>query len=879
MTLESENLIGSTLGGSYRITRLLGKGGMGAVYEAHGVRLPDKRFAVKLLHQALNAGEEVYERFRREATIVSRLGHPNIVEVIDFDHTADGRPFMVMEYLEGEDLEQALPPEGPLALEQALPIFAGVCAGLQAAHEQGVVHRDIKPQNIFLQRQGEEQIPKLLDFGISKLQGASTDITGSRATLGTPHYMSPEQAWGISARVGARSDIFSLGAVLYRTLTGTPPFKGESLVAVIHAVAETEPAPVHEVAPGIPPAVSAVVARALAKEPEKRPASADDLLAQLRQAATGSFSRASTAPDLEPPPRQPRRRSKSGLALILLVLALLAGAAVMYLARPDGPARVAALVDQPPAVGLRDAGADSNSRLAAALAAALKSEAASLTACFTPALARNPDLEGSVGFKLVFGDRGQVLDVRVERDGLGDAAVAACAAARLRKLSPLPKMAGKVSTVPYYFAPARTLAVLPFQNLAGDATMEWLRGGMAEALISRLGQVPNLVLLERSRVRTLLAGGGGGERALLPAAREAGADLLLQGAFQRLGSTLRITARLTRTRDGKIRSTAEATGELEQVFGLQDRLAGDMVGALSGAFSTGGDKKSLSVLRLLGQAHNALMEAGERDSLARAEVLYRQVIRAADHVPEAYFGLAMALWPRRDGKGGAVNREIKAHLNRALELRPAYHEAMSSLGFILWNEQRYDQAFELQQRALRLKPTYAHGYFGLGLGHATRGNGEQALTLLRQAVELAPRDSEFHTELGICVAAFKRDFRKARRHTAAALKLHGGVLWNHVNHAFMELLAGDARSCLKTIEGSPLEGPYNAPHLGQRLLVQAACLASLGETARAAKLVAELPPRARAMLGDPPPPGLPAHLKILLKDLRGFLDPVTRSGG
>jgi len=902
MTADPESLVGSTLGGSYTVLRLLGHGGMGAVYEAQGARLPDKRFAVKVLTVARGPRSEEYRRFHQEATIISRLGHPNIVAVVDFDHTDQGLPFMVMEHLEGEDLQQLLEREGALPMERALPLFSGVCAGLQAAHEQGVVHRDIKPQNIFIQRAGQEQVPKLLDFGISKLHGAGAGLTASRATMGTPHYMSPEQAWGVTEKMGPRSDLFSLGAVMYRALGGRLPFEGDSLPAVIHAVTSHDPEPLHRVNSAVPAAVSTVVAQAMAREPEQRQASAAELLAQLQQAAErheppavahrAGATHEEEAPTVvasESPAPTPRKRRGALLpGGILLGLLLLFGAAALLMAREDGRPSVASLADKPGTRGLRDAGGDMAPGHGNALAAALRAVAPDLAACYAPALAREPDLEGSVDFKLVFGDRGQVLQATVERDGLGDAGVGACAAARLRAgLGPIRALAGKVVKATHLFMPTRTLAVLPFDNLSGDQALAWLQGGMAEALVSRLGQVPHVVLLEQARVRSLLSRGDPAERqeaALLAAARKAGAELLLRGAFQRIGQQVRITARLVRVKSGKIRSVAQTTGALEQVFSLQDGLARDLTRALGSAKTpTSADRAArggatLAVLRLLGQAHNALMAGGAAGNLSRAEALYRQVLQAAEAMPEAHRGLAMALWPRRDGAGGKVNAEIKAHLERALELRPTYYEALSSLGFILWSEQRHERAFALQQRALRLKPTYALGYYGLGLGHATRGNSEQALTLLRQAVELDPRNSEFHTQLGICVAAFKRDFEAALLHTGRALQQPGAVLWNHVNHAFMQLMTGDAAACLRTLEGNPDAGPYNSPHQGQRLLVRAACLAKLGQRARAREVIASAPARDRALVGAALPPGLPAYLKILLGDLRKVLSGITPQG-
>ncbi|MEK6606837.1 MAG: serine/threonine-protein kinase, partial [Myxococcota bacterium] len=192
----ADELIGQVLGGSYRLLRPLGEGGMGVVYEAEHLRLP-RRLAVKILHAEIGREKEVVERFRREAFIASALGHQNIVEVIDFNVTDTGIPFMVLELLEGQDLAARIARFGRLTLAQALPILEQLTRALEAAHAHGIVHRDLKPQNIYLcPRGGRDDFVKILDFGISKMLHSGSIVTRTGSIFGTPNYMSPEQAEG-----------------------------------------------------------------------------------------------------------------------------------------------------------------------------------------------------------------------------------------------------------------------------------------------------------------------------------------------------------------------------------------------------------------------------------------------------------------------------------------------------------------------------------------------------------------------------------------------------------------------------------------------------------------------------------------------------------
>ena len=260
---------------------------MGVVFEASHKRLP-RRFAIKVLSPSVLADPEAVVRFQREAQITSSLGHPNIIEVVDFNKTEEGTPYIVMEFLDGEDLAALLARSPRLDIARSLAIVEQVCSALQAAHKLGVIHRDLKPSNIFLCKQQDDEaegdLVKVVDFGISKVLGA-TGLTQAQSTIGTPWYMSPEQAEGRSAQVDARTDIFSLGTILYEMLCGSTPFAAETIPAVLYKVVHHDPPPLSEQRSDAPAAVVAAVGRAMSKAPAHRFATMGDFAATLKGAA------------------------------------------------------------------------------------------------------------------------------------------------------------------------------------------------------------------------------------------------------------------------------------------------------------------------------------------------------------------------------------------------------------------------------------------------------------------------------------------------------------------------------------------------------------------------------------------------------------------
>ena len=263
-------LIGELIGDKYAIVRLLGRGGMGNVYEARHIAL-GRRFAIKFILPELAADLNALSRFENEARSIGGLEHPNLVAVTDFGRAVDGSPYLVMEFLCGEDSAALLRRAGPLPVPRAVDLVVQACRGVEVAHKAGIVHRDIKPANFFVTRAGDgTDLLKVLDFGVAKLWAPDASAaTKSGVTLGTANYMSPEQARGAS-NIDHRSDVWSLGVVLYEFLSGQKPFSGGSLLQVAHMIANSEPVPLAKLCPDLPPELIRVVAQSLKKRVAER---------------------------------------------------------------------------------------------------------------------------------------------------------------------------------------------------------------------------------------------------------------------------------------------------------------------------------------------------------------------------------------------------------------------------------------------------------------------------------------------------------------------------------------------------------------------------------------------------------------------------------
>jgi serine/threonine-protein kinase len=273
---------GELLGGRYRLGRIVGSGGMGGVYEATREDLGQMRVAVKVLHEALASDEALLRRFRREAETVGLINHPNIVRILDFDAASDGPAFLVMELLDGVSLRQEILRHGPFSAPRVVFIATQILAALAAVHRAHVIHRDMKPENVFLTAMsGLGDIVKVLDFGVAKTltRPAGETLTQAGMVLGTPTYMAPEQARG--SPIDARSDLYSVAAIMYECLTGKAPFIGDNYNALLFAIQQGKPTPLGEQRPDVDPELVRVIERGMATEADERFQSAEEMAQAL----------------------------------------------------------------------------------------------------------------------------------------------------------------------------------------------------------------------------------------------------------------------------------------------------------------------------------------------------------------------------------------------------------------------------------------------------------------------------------------------------------------------------------------------------------------------------------------------------------------------
>jgi tRNA A-37 threonylcarbamoyl transferase component Bud32 len=343
VTDGADPLLGTVLLGRYSVTRKIGQGGMGAVYEATHT-LIGKRVAVKVLLDKYARREQVVARLEQEARLASAIGHEHIIDITDFGTTHDGRTFVVMEFLEGESLAECLAREGPLPETRILQITFQIASALGAAHAKGIVHRDVKPENVFLLRRKDQDFIKVVDFGISKSMRASQPgeeesprLTQTGMVLGTPLYMSPEQARG-DEELDHRIDIYALGVIMYELATGQVPFLGTNYLSIISQVLNDEAPRPRQVRPELSEEFEAIVLRLLEKDRDRRYQTTEEVvhdLTVLLDDPTRSTQRARILP--------PRRRTKRSA---LKVLGWVAGVSVVIAAvavtvamlRPGGAA-------------------------------------------------------------------------------------------------------------------------------------------------------------------------------------------------------------------------------------------------------------------------------------------------------------------------------------------------------------------------------------------------------------------------------------------------------------------------------------------------------------------------------------------------------------
>lgn len=308
---RQRDLVGKVIGDKYGITNHIGQGGMGAVYEAEHLAI-GRLVAVKVLQEQHAEKKEAISRLQHEARVVGTLGHPNICEIYDMGRLPDGSPYLVMERLHGESLATKIEREGPVTPPVLIDIMVQVLSALVTAHGKGVIHRDLKPDNIFLSnRAGMPPLAKLLDFGISKASGiddTAVSLTRTGMVMGTPYYMAPEQARGDRA-LDQRVDLWAAGVILYEALTARRPFVARNYNALLVQILTTRHRPVQELNPGVPASLATVIDRALSKDREHRQDSAKAFQNELE------VCRRELEPAVRPSSRPARRARRATVRL------------------------------------------------------------------------------------------------------------------------------------------------------------------------------------------------------------------------------------------------------------------------------------------------------------------------------------------------------------------------------------------------------------------------------------------------------------------------------------------------------------------------------------------------------------------------------------
>jgi serine/threonine-protein kinase len=624
--------------GPYEFLSLLGSGGMGAVYRARDTRL-NRTVAIKLVHPHLLVDADIRRRFQTEAYAVAGLSHPNIVALFDVGES-DGSDFLVMEYVEGRTLKDVIA-SGTLSLPDVVQYGVQVANALAAAHDAGIIHRDIKPANVMIT---PKHGVKVLDFGLAKLASRSDDPGGAanqEATtpgtlVGTVSYMSPEQTRG--ENLDARTDVFSLGCVLYEAATGHPPFHGPSTLAIMHEIAAATPPLASTVNRNIPPAFDRVIERALAKNRQDRYGSAAQMAEDLQTLNLKSH--------LE----LPRIRTSASSA--------------------------------------------SKSRRAAVLVFLL-----TLTAALT------------IGWNL---------RSWLETDDIA------------------------------------MLAVLPFQDLDGNASEPYFTQGITEDVIAQLGRAGS------SEFGVIAGNSVWDYRDTRPSPRSLAADLgvgyVLTGSVRREGSTMRINVQLTRTRD-EVQVWAESFEETSSnTLALQQEVAGEVALAVS---------KQLSRQAPATREHKVSIDAAAYDSYLRGRFYWNQrtevslkqavdyfqqtISRAPQYAP-AYSGLADAYAALVYGCYLAPSEgfsKVRAALNTARELDPEAAEVSASEGYMnMYFDWDFNSASRNLERAIALNPNYAPAHHWLGVLRTAMEDFPLASRALARARALDPGSLPILTDVG-----------------------------------------------------------------------------------------------------------------------------------
>jgi len=711
----------------YRIERLIGRGGMGAIYLAEDTKLA-RKVALKILPPEMAADAERLERFRREAKAVAALNHPNIVTIYSVEEV-EGIHFLTMELVDGESLDRRLTPSG-LPLDMVFDVGIDLAGALAAAHEKGIIHRDLKPANVMVTQDGRV---KVLDFGLAKLApwpaeggraggavegaGASPSeaptevgprdgpLTSAGKVMGTVPYMSPEQLGGET--LDPRTDIFSLGVVLYEMTTGRRPFGGKNQAETISSILRDVPPPMTQTRQDVPRHLWRILDLCMQKDPEARLQTAKDVRNELRALRREMDAAASGMHEAEP--LEPDRRTDSapragraparwlGFAAIAVVVT---AAAALFLGRDRQP---------PP------------------------------------------------------------------REAAGPAIVAAGAD-------------------PF------SIAVLPFVNMSEDKANEYFSEGISEELLNLLSKIPQLKVAARTSSFSFKGKGV----AIPEIARQLHVAHVLEGSVRKRGDQVRVTAQLIHAEDGFRMWSQTYERELDDIFKIQDEIAGKvaeelklkLLGSVPKARAT--DPKAYALY--LQASHLARQRTAE--AFAQSEDLYHQALAIDPSYAPAWAGLAAVFGDETNygvisiEEGFARSREAAG---KALAIDPAYAPALTRLGWIEMNSNNPSEAAALFERALATDPADLTVLASSGTFLMSLGRLDEALALYQAVVRRDPVSTTSLSSLGLAQRWTGR-YDEAIESYRAVLRLSpvmGGVRFQL---GATLLLKGDAAAALAEFE-------------------------------------------------------------------------------
>jgi len=682
---------GSTIAGRYTIIEELGRGGMGVVYKAEDTKLK-RAVALKFLPSELTHVPDVRERFMREAQAAAALDHPNICTVYEFDR-ADETSFISMAYVEGQSLRKKIE-SGPLELDEVLKIAEQVAEGLQEAHNKGVVHRDIKSANIMVTDRGQA---KIMDFGLARMTG-TTLLTQEGSAMGTIAYMSPEQARG--EEVDHRTDIWSLGVVMYEMLTGKLPFKGEHEQAIVYAIRKDKPRPITELKQDIPVSIEQVVSKALEKDPEKRYQQVEELLDDLKSISAGIVPKEIKA-RLRKAKLQKRKRAiiYAGAASLIVIMAVL-------------------------------------------------------------------------GFILLKGPP-ETID---------------------------------------------SIAILPLENLTGNADQDYFVDGVTDELIGHLGQISGL---QRVISRTSVMQYKDTDKSLPEIAQELNVDALVEGTVYQIGENVSIKLQLfdalpeerslwTERYDRPATEVLMMYGEVARTIAdqIQIKLTADETSRFAGARQV--NPKAYEAC-LLGWSHWSKLSPAD---LETARQYFESALEEDPDYALAHAGMFLALITRGQiglVPAGEVLPEAKPYLLKALELDNTLAEAQFAMAAMkTWWEWDWEGGEASFLRLIDLNPNYAMGraYYSHLLCYLNRN--EEAAAQGALALELDPLNSLYMSMYANTLLLLRRydeaiaQCRNALRTSPNNPQAHA-ILWEvfHSKSQYGEALDG-AKAFYEALELTPV---------------------------------------------------------------------------